>query len=622
MASVLAHRGPNDSGVWVDPQCGLGLAHRRLSILDLSADGHQPMISAGGRHVLVFNGEIYNYRDLRRNVENLGYEFRGHSDTEVMLAVISQWGIDNALRLFNGMFAFALWDRWERVLTLARDRLGEKPLYYGVAGERFVFASELKSIRACVDGLQVSRKALREFVRHCYVPGPDSIYEGIRKLPPGTSLKYRTERPYAEPEPVAYWSAAEAAERGVVDPFRGTASEAVDHLEHLLSEAVRLRMHADVPLGAFLSGGIDSSTVVALMQAHSGRPVKTFSIGFTESGYDEAQHAKAVAGHLGVDHTELYLTAEEGLKVLPRMASIYDEPFGDSSQVPTFLVSQLARERVAVSLSGDGGDELFGGYTRYEKGRRIERRIGWMPASLRRWLASGASAVGGLPGVPQRKYARLVDLLGAASQDGTYRELVSHWGSANSIVLDAPPPPAGLPTAPPTVGDVTRRMMFFDLIHYLPDDILVKVDRASMAVSLESRVPLLDHRVVEFAWTLPLHFFALDGQSKWPLRQVLYRRVPRALVDRPKKGFGIPLGTWLRGPLRDWAEPLLSERRLVADGFFDPRPIRQKWEEHTAGISDWQYHLWDVLMFQAWLDESARQQTPTEVDTVAGICES
>ena len=621
MAAVLAHRGPNDSGIWVDPQCGLALAHRRLSILDLSADGHQPMSSAGGRYVIVFNGEIYNYRDLRRNVEELGCEFRGHSDTEVMLAVISQCGVDKALRLFNGMFAFALWDRWERALTLARDRLGEKPLYYGVAEDRFVFASELKAIRACVDGLHVSRKALRDFVRHSYVSGPESIYEGIWKLPPGTSLTHRLERPYAEPEPLAYWSAAEAAERGAVDPFRGSPFEAVDHLDGLLSEAVKLRMHADVPLGAFLSGGIDSSTVVALMQAQSSRPVKTFSIGFTEPGYDEAQHAKAVAGHLGVDHTELYLTAEDSLKVLPRLASIYDEPFGDSSQVPTLLVSQLARERVTVSLSGDGGDELFGGYPRYALGRRIERQIGWIPASLRRLLASGAAAIGGLPGIPQRKYARLVDLLGAASQDGTYQELVSHWGSANSIVLDAPAP-TGLPTAPPTVDNVTRRMMFFDLIHYLPDDILVKVDRASMAVSLESRVPFLDHRVVEFAWTLPLRFLELDGQSKWPLRQVLYRRMPRALVDRPKMGFGIPLGSWLRGPLRDWAEPLLSERRLAAEGFFDPSPLRRKWEEHTAGISDWQYHLWDILMFQAWLEESARRQTPTEVGAVAVIVES
>jgi asparagine synthase (glutamine-hydrolysing) len=621
MADTLRHRGPDDGGVWVDVGAGIALGQRRLSIVDLSLEGHQPMLSACGRYVLAFNGEIYNFRALHRELESLGEKFRGHSDTEVMLAAISRWGLANALKRFNGMFAFALWDREERRLHLVRDRLGEKPLYYGWISKTLLFGSELKALRAYPDfKADIDRNALALFLRHNYLPAPYSIYSGIYKLAPGTVLTIDKASPSSLPVPVPYWSARDAAERGLADPFSGSSDEAVGELEILLQDAIKLRMEADVPLGAFLSGGIDSSTVVALMQAQSDRPVKTFTIGFYEHGYNEAEYAREVAKHLGTDHTELYVTPEEAMAVIPRLPDLYDEPFSDSSQIPTFLISQLTRQHVTVSLSGDGGDELFAGYNRYFWGRNIWKTIGWMPQRLRGMAARVLTSVSPqawdraftsvgpfLPAkinqrMPGDKLHKLAEILSVGSPEAMYRGLVSHWKSPASVVLHSNEPPTALTdkTRWADLPDFTQRMMYLDTMTYLPDDILVKVDRASMGVSLEARVPFLDHRVVEFAWRIPLSMKIRQGQGKWLLRQVLYRYVPKALIERPKTGFGIPLDRWLRGPLREWAEELLDEKRLKVEGFFNPAPIRQKWLEHLSGKRNWQYHLWDVLMFQAW----------------------
>ncbi len=628
MAATLAHRGPDDAGVWVDAEAGVALGHRRLAIIDLSPLGHQPMLSACGRYVVVYNGEIYNFRALRSRLEEEGERFRSQSDTEVLLAAVSRWGPAEALARFNGMFAFALWDRHARRLILARDRLGEKPLYYGWMGRTFLFGSELKALRAYPEFVgEVDRGALALYMRHNYVPAPYCIYRGVRKLPPAAWLSVEPGRPGDWPAPIPYWSLRAAAERGVAEPLEGSEEEAADELDALLRDAVRLRMVADVPLGAFLSGGIDSSTVVALMQAQSARPVRTFTIGFHVRAYNEAEHAKAVARHLGTDHTELYVTPEEALAVIPRLPALYDEPFADSSQVPTFLVAQMARRHVTVALSGDGGDELFGGYNRYFWGRDLWRRLGRLPAGLRRVAARGLTAVSpetwgrvlrGLdPLVPRRlrtsnpgeKVHKLAGVVAVENPTRLYLSLVSHWDEPATVVLGAEEPPTPLTDAEqwPGFEDFTLRMMYLDAVTYLPDDILVKVDRASMGVSLEARIPLLDHRVVEYAWRLPLSRKVQGGRGKALLRRVLYRYVPRELVERPKMGFGVPIDAWLRGPLREWAEDLLAEHRLRAEGYFDPGPIRLKWREHLAATRDWHYHLWDVLMFQAWLEEQRRR---------------
>jgi asparagine synthase (glutamine-hydrolysing) len=623
MAATLRHRGPDDEGVWVDPDARAVLAHRRLSIIDLSKAGHQPMASASGRWVLAYNGEIYNFRILREELEGLGHAFRGHSDTEVVLAAVEQWGTRGALERCNGMFSLALWDLRERALTLARDRLGEKPLYYGRTGSVFLFGSELKALRAHhAFNAPIDRGSIALFLRYSYVPAPRSIYEGIHKLGPGEMLVLEGEHPDASPRIETYWSLAAAARRGMGTTFpEGGAHEMVDQLDTLLSDAVGLRMEADVPVGAFLSGGIDSSAVVALMQRQSSRPVRTFSIGFEEDVYDEARFAREVARHLGTDHTELYLPATAALEHLPRIAEIYDEPFGDPSQLPTMLVSAMAHEHVTVSLSGDGGDELFAGYRRYAWAQRAWRSVGWLPAAGRRLVGRGLSRPtrGQWAAVGERlrpvsrgaidarlgdRVGKLVDLVSWSDRETMHRDLMSQWRDPSSVVIGASEPPTlftDIQRAPVIEGDL-ERMLYVDTLTYLPDDILVKLDRASMAVSLEARVPLLDHRVVEFAWRIPDTMKIRDGMSKWPLRQVLDRYVPRELIDRPKQGFGIPLGEWLRGPLREWGESLLSERRLRDEGFIDPLPVREKWEQHLAGTRNWHYQLWNVLMFQAWLD--------------------
>ncbi|WP_301101371.1 asparagine synthase (glutamine-hydrolyzing) [Propionivibrio sp.] len=624
MIAPLQHRGPDDQGVWCDNDEAVGLAHVRLSVLDLSSAGHQPMHSHCGRYVIVFNGEIYNHLDLRVELQTSALTpWRGQSDTETLLACFSVWGVEKTLKATVGMFAFALWDRQERKLVLARDRLGEKPLYYGYVAGAFAFASELKALKA-LPGFsgEVDRGALALLLRHNCIPAPYSIYRGLSKLMPGTWLELTSDamRQQQMPQPLAYWSALAAAMTGVSKPFTfASDAQAVAALEAELSRAVAGQMLADVPLGAFLSGGIDSSAVVALMQTQSSRPVKSFSIGFREAGYDEAIYASEVARHIGTEHTELYVSPQDALAVIPKLPTIYDEPFSDSSQIPTYLVAQLARERVTVALSGDGGDELFGGYSRYFLAARLWGKIELMPHALRRAVAHVIFSLSpqawdniyrlAAPFIPKAhrwpapgdKLHKGATLLDAASGMGLYRGLVSHW-EPSDVVLGAAEPETPLSGRPPSLPSLTEQMMLLDALNYLPNDILVKVDRAAMAVSLESRVPLIDHRIFEFAWRLPMHYKVRGGTGKWLLRQVLYKHVPAALVDRPKMGFGVPIDSWLRGPLREWAEELLGEERLRREGYFQPAPIRRKWKEHLSGQRNWQYHLWDVLMYQAWLE--------------------
>ena len=615
MADMLAHRGPDDADVWLDGTAGVALAHRRLAVIDLSAAGHQPMGSRSGRYVISFNGEIYNHQELRRRLDarsGPAVAWRGTSDTESLLAAIEHFGLAAALRYAVGMFAFALWDRQERALYLARDRLGEKPLYFGWQNGVFMFASELKAL-ACHPSFAgiIDREALALYLRHNYIPGPWSIYQGIRKLAPGAFVKlaFGKESPPIGvlPEEERYWSLREVIVEGRDRPFEGNAGEAVEALHEVLRQAVASQVVADVPLGAFLSGGIDSSTIVALMQACSSRPVRTFSIGFDDPGYNEAAHAKEVAEHLGTDHTELYVTPQDALDVIPSLPLLYDEPFSDSSQIPTSLVSAMTRRHVTVALSGDGGDELFGGYKRYFRTRNLWKFLGPVPNWMRRLYQGTVAAVPSHWGT-SRIYGRacnLSDLLDFQVPEQLYVRLVSHWKSPVSIVRHTSEPRTCLSDhrAWPDVPELESRLMGVDALTYLPDDILVKVDRAAMGVSLETRAPFLDHRVVEFAWRLPLALKIRGNESKWILRQVLDRHVPRSLVERPKMGFGVPLESWLRGPLKDWAESLLAESRLRDEGYFQPEPIRTRWTEHLEGRRRWDASLWDILMFQAWLDE-------------------
>jgi asparagine synthase (glutamine-hydrolysing) len=640
MASTIAHRGPDDSGVWVDERAGIALGHRRLSIIDLSPMGHQPMTSGSGRFLIAFNGEIYNYRELRQSLESEADRpaFRGSSDTEVMLAGFDRWGIEAAVRKFNGMFAFAVWDRREKALTLVRDRTGEKPLYYGWMGRSFIFGSELKALRAHPDFRgEIDRNSTALFLRHGYVPAPYSIYKGIAKLPAASILTINANK--TSYGPVPYWHLKQVVEEGTRNCLQLTDDDAADQLDSLLSDAIGRRMIADVPLGAFLSGGIDSSTVVALMQKQSARPVRTFTIGFREPGYNEAEDARAVSAHLGCDHTELYVTASEAMAVIPRLPSLYDEPFADSSQIPTHLVSHLARAHVTVSLSGDGGDEVFGGYTRYLWASSVWRGIGWAPRNARAWLSavylrvpasvseSIFTAAGPfLPGAakqsrPTEKLQKLAEILPAHDRESLYRELVSQWRNPTAVVVGASELPTLLTEREgwPDLGSFVERMMYLDTATYLADDILVKLDRASMGVALESRVPLLDHRVIEFAWQLPLAMKVRGGVTKWLLRRVLSKYVPSELVDRPKSGFAIPVHEWLRGPLRGWAEELLDAGRLTREGFLDPGPIRAKWAEHLSRKRNWVHSLWNVLMFQSWLEESTGVKE-SDAKAVPPIC--
>ena len=673
MAQAIVHRGPDDAGAWADAQAGVALGFRRLSIVELSAAGHQPMHSASGRYVITFNGEIYNHMDLR--LELPGLAWRGHSDTETLLAGFEAWGIEETLKKTVGMFAIALWDTQTRTLHLTRDRFGEKPLYYGWVGSgsnaAFVFGSELKALRAHPAFVNpVSREALALYMRFTYVPAPHSIYQNIFKLEPGCMLSFAAAEPRSAANALSapvqalrppfaqgalmrrrWWSLAEVVQSGANNQITDEA-QALAALEQRLKDAVRLQSLADVPLGAFLSGGIDSSTIVALMQQQSSQAVKTFTVGFEEAGFDESPHARAVAKHLGTDHCELFVTAAEAQAVIPQLPAMYDEPFADSSQIPTHLVCKAARQQVTVALSGDAGDELFGGYNRYFWGPRIWSRLAWLPYPARQALGAAIRAVPtagwdalsrplnamlpasqGIARAGDKAHKLAARLSGVRDLDDLYRSLVSEWQDPAQVVkgygsprfarddevtpslrggaadvaihaalslLDDPLPVQG-------ADQPQLRMMYRDSTTYLPDDILCKVDRAAMAISLETRVPFLDHRVAELAWQLPLHLKIRGNEGKWALRQVLYKYVPRELIDRPKAGFGIPVGQWLRGPLRDWAEDLLSEQRLQREGYFYPAPIRAKWTEHQSGQRDHTASLWAVLMFQAWLENNGGQ---------------
>ncbi|MWJ28491.1 asparagine synthase (glutamine-hydrolyzing) [Halomonas sp. ZH2S] len=603
MASTLNQRGPDDIGIWCDENERIGLAHTRLSIVDLTPAGHQPMASACDRFVIAFNGEIYNHIDLRAQLEaqNTAPLWRGHSDTETLLSCFSAWGVEQTLQSTVGMFALALWDKQEQKLTLARDRLGEKPLYWGWCGDTLLFGSELKALKVHPGfNANVDRGALALLLRHNYIPAPHSIYQGIEKLPAGQYVQIKNGKLRTDVQPKAYWQLNQAVESGLSNPFNVSDLEATNLLEQTISQAVSDQMLADVPVGAFLSGGVDSSTIVALMQQHSKQPVRTFAIGFDEPGYNEAEYAKEVAQHLGTDHTELYVSAQDVLDLVPRLPEIYCEPFADSSQLPTFLVSRMAKEHVAVALSGDGGDELFGGYNPHQFAPRIWDHLKRLPLPLRQLAVRLLS---GLP-LPD-KLAKLLSVFPAKDREHFYQVLMSHWNRPEQLVIGARELPTLLNSRDqwPQTDSFEHWMMAMDAGQYMADDILVKVDRAAMANSLETRVPLLDHRVVELAWQLPLQMKIRDGVGKWILREVLYRHVPRELIERPKKGFSVPLGQWLRGPLRDWAENLLDSHRLEEEGYFHPAPIGALWQAHLSGKRDHARKLWSILMFQAWIEK-------------------
>ena len=625
MVRTLHHRGPDHSAVWVNKDLGVALGHARLSILDLSPAGHQPMTSSSGRYVMIFNGEIYNHLQLRKDVGLSGYSasWKGHSDTETLLAAFSTWGIKKALQATVGMFGLALLDLKERKLILARDRMGEKPVYYGWQNDTFLFGSELKALKAHpVFQNTINRDSLCLLLRHNTISSPHSIYEGIFKLAPGSILSLNLDNKEVDIE--TYWSMKEVVQSALNNPFEGSEQQALLELESILSKSVSDQMVSDVPLGAFLSGGIDSSTIVALMQAQSTNKIKTFSIGFNEKEFDEAKQAKNVAKYLGTEHTELYVTSSEALDVIPQLPTMFDEPFADSSQIPTYLVSKLAKQSVDVSLSGDGGDEIFGGYNRHVWVKSIWEKTRHLPLISRHLVFYAITSLSPTAwnkffrmcseffpsryrtSQPGDKMYKLANVITAENPDAMYRNLVSHWNKPDSIVLGSKEPKTPLSDSSilPNLFDVEQRMMFLDAVTYLSDDILTKVDRAAMAVSLETRVPILDHRVVEFAWRLPLNMKIKNGQGKWILRQLLYKHVPKELVERPKMGFGVPINSWLRGPLRDWAENLLEPSRLQQEGFFNAEAVGRKWNEHISGKRDWQHHLWDVLMFQAWLENN------------------
>lgn len=616
MNAQIIHRGPDAGGIWHDAEAGIGLGHRRLAIVDLSEAGRQPMVSWSGRYTIIFNGEIYNHLDMRHQIGTVNW--RGMSDTETLLAGFDKWGVEATVKKSVGMFAFAVWDTQTRSLSLCRDRMGEKPLYYGWFGTgsnaTFLFGSDLASLRAHpAFAASISRDALCSLLRFNCIGQDHSIYEGVQKLVPGTILEVSTAGTLKGPD--AYWSFDTVVADGLRNPYSGTEQEAVETLEALLRDSLKGQMVADVPLGAFLSGGIDSSLIAALMQIQSDRPIRTFTIGFEDQQFNEAEHAKAVAAHLGTDHTEFYVTAQEAQAVIPDLPRMYSEPFADSSQIPTALVSKLARQHVTVALSGDAGDELFGGYNRYLFTDNLWRKLSKIPKGMRGVIARAVlranpawlnQAFAFLPvsqvGDKLHKGAALLD---SADVADLYLRMVSQWSDPASVVI------GGKEMARQDAGFLSggsadiERMMAVDAVTYLPDDILTKVDRAAMAYSLETRVPLLDHRVVEFAWAMPTSLKIRNGVGKWPLREILYKHVPRHLIERPKMGFGVPLGDWLRGPLREWGADLLSSSRLRNEGYFDPIPVLAKWEEHQSGKRNWQHQLWCILMFQAWLNENS-----------------
>ncbi len=603
MSRTLAHRGPDAEGFLIDPEAGLAFAHRRLSIVDLTPTGAQPMTSSDGRYVCIYNGEIYNFQDLREELRAAGRRFRGTSDTEVFLEGCSEWGPERAIARLNGMFAIVLWDTRERRAILARDHLGIKPLYYAATPERLWFASEMKAFRHCPGWRpEIEPDALAAYMRHGYVPGPGTIFRNVWKLPPAHLMRWRVG---SAEKPRAFWDLRRAAEQGTAAARAGRfdARAAEDEFDALLRDAVRRQMVADVPLGAYLSGGIDSSTVVALMQAQSNRPVRSFTAGFSEGSHDERAHAGAIARHLGTDHTELLVTPGDALAMVPRLPEMFDEPFADASQIPTALLSALTRKHVTVTLTGDGGDEAFAGYQRYLWAIDSWRRIESVPQRLRRAAAKAAGAASLLP-IPllADRAGKLREALECDSQDALYRRLMSQWSDPAALVSSGREPPALLDDAAleRALPDRLLRYQYIDAATYLPDDILVKLDRAAMAASLEGRVPLLDYRVVERAWSLPIQARLGGGKGKAMLRRVLARYVPPALFDRPKMGFGVPIGRWLRGPLRAWAEDLLQPQRMAADGLIDPKLVQTAWSQHLAGRRDNQYKLWTVLMFMAW----------------------
>jgi asparagine synthase (glutamine-hydrolysing) len=639
MADAIRHRGPDSAGSWSDEDTGIALAQRRLAIVDLSEAGAQPMRSASGRYVIVYNGELYNHPELRRELTEAGAApaWRGHSDTETLLAAIDAWGFPRALERAIGMFAFALWDAAERSLVLARDRMGEKPLYYGWVGRSLVFASELKALRA-FPGFNppIDRRAVASYLRYSYVPGPHTIYGGVSKLPPASWLRLTAPSPVTRPEPRPYWSLTDVIAGGASSRAMPVASDAADELERVLGRVVASQMLSDVPLGAFLSGGIDSSLVTALMQKHSAQPVRTFSIGFAEARFNEADHARAVARHLGTDHTEFTVTEAEALAVVPELPRIFDEPFADPSQIPTILLSRLTRQRVTVAMSGDGGDEVFGGYNRYLYAPDLWRRLGALPAPARSAVAAAAGGIQrlsnsaggstlnalvrrlGLPVTTADRLSKFGSAIGNSRDfEGFYREIVSTWTTPGEALLVHEEAPSLLddPRRRPLLDDQAELMMALDALTYLPDDILVKVDRSAMSASLETRAPFLDARIVEHAWRLPRSAKIQGRTGKHILRQVLDRHVPRALVERPKQGFAIPLDAWLRGGLRDWAESLLERRRLDALGL-RPEALRRHWQGHIKGRDNAGARLWSVLMLLAWQEEAGRAGTRQLVERI------
>lgn len=616
MAEVITHRGPDAEGVFIDPQAQLALGFRRLAIRDLTAAGHQPMEAASQRYVMAFNGEIYNSEEVRRQlVAAVGpLSFRGHSDTEVLLAGIDHWGLEATIQKCAGMFAIALWDRKTGTLSLCRDRFGEKPLYYGFGRGVFLFGSELKGLRRHpLFDSAIDRQSLALFLRHNYLPGPHSIYHQIRKLVPGTivTLTLPQLQKRQLPEPQSYWSLIETLDAGQASPFTGSLDEAVTELESILLRTIEEQMISDVPLGAFLSGGVDSSLIVALMQSRKAQRVRSFSVGFQEKDFDEAPHAKAVARHLGTEHTELYVTPQDALDVVPLLPVMFDEPFADSSQIPTYLVAQMARRDVTVSLSGDAGDEIFGGYSRYVRGLQFAK-LEAIPRVLRRGIAWGLNQLPGVQSAASRSLLRKVywaaALLGTSSFEEAYRLMVSAWRDPLLAVDSAAVAGSAFDELPARLQGHShlRRMMSLDTMTYLPDDILVKVDRTTMAVSLEARAPFLDHRVSEFATRLPDQMLMEGHEGKQILRRLLAKYVPPALTNRPKQGFGVPVDQWVRGPLLDWAESLLEPRALADQGFLHSAHVRQVWEEHRSGRANRITQLWPILMFQAWHQEATR----------------